>query len=151
MDIVDRKTRSALMARIRSKDTAPERVVRSLVHRMGFRYRLHKPDLPGRPDIVLSKHNKIILVQGCFWHGHTCWLASKPKSNQSYWLPKIQKNKARDRKTKRQLQAKGWEVLEIWECDIRKSRDVATRLQRFLTRPMDNHRRTTDGKRRRRI
>src|SRR6266571_2974879 len=132
MDTISKKERSLLMARIRSKDTTPERAVRSIVHRMGFRFRLHSPRLAGRPDIVLTRHKKIILVQGCFWHGHTCWLASKPKSNRNYWLPKIRNNKLRDKRVKRQLIAEGWRILELWECDIRRGRRVEARLTKFL-------------------
>jgi len=99
---------------------------------MGYRFRLHRKDLPGRPDIVLPRHKKIILVQGCFWHGHTCRLASKPKSNAGYWSEKIVKNKERDERNVHTLQEAGWEVLEIWECEVRKLEGIEDRLRLFL-------------------
>lgn len=124
--------RSALMARIRSKDTKPEIAVRSLIHRLGFRFRLHRKDLPGKPDIVLARHRKIILVHGCFWHGHTCKLASKPKSNQTYWSAKILNNQARDARNLLALQAQGWTVLELWECEVRRVSGLEEKLRNFL-------------------
>lgn len=101
------------MGRIRSRDTKPEIAVRSILHRLGYRFRLHRKDLPGQPDIVLPKHRKVILVQGCFWHGHTCRLASKPKSNEGYWSPKIAGNRARDARNTDALARQGWTVLEL--------------------------------------
>lgn len=94
MDTTTQSKRSALMSRIRSKDTSPELVVRSILHRLGYRFRLHRNDLPGKPDIVLPKHHKVVLVQGCFWHGHSCRLAHEPKSNEVYWSAKIAANRA---------------------------------------------------------
>jgi DNA mismatch endonuclease (patch repair protein) len=120
------------MGRIRSKDTKPEKTVRSILHRLGYRFRLHRKDLPGRPDIVLPRHKKIVLVHGCFWHGHTCRLASKPKSNGSYWNGKIQSNKDRDARNLAALEAAGWSVLELWECNIRKLEGIEARLLDFL-------------------
>ncbi len=131
MDTISKEARSALMARIRSKNTAPERVVRSVLHALGFRFRLHRADLPGRPDIVLPRHRKIVLVQGCFWHGHSCLLASKPKSNRSYWRQKIKANRSRDRRVKHELALRGWLVLELWECEIRRGTGLAERLRVF--------------------
>ncbi|MET3395786.1 DNA mismatch endonuclease (patch repair protein) [Variovorax sp. 1140] len=125
--------RSALMSRIRSKDTAPELVVRSILHRRGYRFRLHRKDLPGCPDIVLPKHGKVVLVQGCFWHGHACKLGSKPKSNQSYWAPKIAANRARDVRNLALLQDLGWDVLELWECDIRSGIGLEEKLLQFMS------------------
>ncbi|WP_429363009.1 very short patch repair endonuclease [Paraburkholderia sp. MM5496-R1] len=132
MDKISVEARSELMARIRSKDTKPELAVRSILHRLGFRFRLHRKDLPGRPDIVLPKYRKIILVQGCFWHGHTCRLASKPKSNQVYWARKILSNQERDRRTLASLKDAGWSVLELWECEIRAGRGLIERLVDFM-------------------
>jgi DNA mismatch endonuclease (patch repair protein) len=103
-----------------------------MLHMMGYRFRLHRKDLPGKPDIVLPRHLKIVLVQGCFWHGHTCRLASKPKSNRGYWQAKIATNRARDRRNRAALKHAGWQILEIWECDIRSGRRIAQRLQRFM-------------------
>ena len=129
MDNVDRQTRSRIMSRIRSKDTKPELVVRRGLHARGFRFRLHRRDLPGRPDIVLPKHQAVILVHGCFWHGHDCHLFRWPKSRGAWWKMKIEGNKARDECNLQALRGSGWRVLEIWECALkgrlRLSEDVA--------------------------
>lgn len=137
MDTMPPEERSALMSRIRSKDTRPEVEVRSILHRLGFRFRLHRKDLPGRPDIVLPRHGKIVLVHGCFWHGHTCRLASKPKSNAAYWSEKIAGNQARDRRTLAALCGAGWQVLELWECEVRAMDGLVERLQAFMAAPSD--------------
>jgi DNA mismatch endonuclease (patch repair protein) len=125
------------MRRIRSKDTAPEIIVRRLVFAMGFRYRLHQRDLPGRPDIVLARHRKIVLVHGCFWHQHArkaCPIARAPKSNQGYWRAKLAGNVARDESNARLLRAAGWKVLTVWECETRSPARLFARLTRFLGR-----------------
>jgi DNA mismatch endonuclease (patch repair protein) len=132
MDTISKEARSALMARIRSKNTKPERVVRSILHRLGFRFRLHRKDLPGKPDIVLPRHRKIIFIHGCFWHGHSCALASKPKSNQDYWREKIKNNRLRDHRVRRELIKQGWSVLELWECEIRKETSLTDKLEAFM-------------------
>jgi DNA mismatch endonuclease, patch repair protein len=132
VDTITKSERSLLMSRIRSKNTHPELVVRSILHQCGYRFRLHRKDLPGRPDIVLPRHRKIILVHGCFWHGHTCRLASKPKSNKSYWSLKIQTNRARDSRNLVALISQGWKVLELWECDIRKADNLEHTLKDFM-------------------
>jgi len=132
MDTITPVERSALMARIRSKDTKPEIAVRSLIHRLGFWFRLYRKDLPGKPDIVLPRHKKIVLVQGCFWHGHTCQLASKPKSNKAYWSAKIRDNRARDMRNMAALKAQGWTVLELWECEVRRFTGLEEKLRNFL-------------------
>ena len=132
MDTITPAERSALMSRIRSKDTRPEMAVRSILHRLGYRFRLHRKDLPGRPDIVLPKHQKIVLVQGCFWHGHTCRLASKPKSNEGYWSAKLETNRARDARNIEVLIQQGWTVLELWECEVRRLEGLEERLQAFM-------------------
>lgn len=132
MDTISKGARSALMSRIRSKDTKPELTIRSMLHRLGYRFRLHRKDLPGRPDIVLPRHRKIILVHGCFWHGHTCSLASNPKSNELYWTEKIARNRSRDARTLKELQAQGWEVLELWECEIRAACGLEERISAFM-------------------
>jgi DNA mismatch endonuclease (patch repair protein) len=111
-------TRSAMMSRIRSKDTKPEMLVRKALHRLGFRFRLHVPDLPGRPDIVLPKYLTIVQVKGCFWHGHTCRDGRLPKSNREYWVPKLLRNKERDISNDRKLRRMGWSVRNLWECRI---------------------------------
>ena len=132
MDTISKAARSALMARIRSKNTKPELAVRSILHNLGFRFRLHRSDLPGKPDIVLPRHHKIILIQGCFWHGHSCALASKPKSNPDYWERKINVNRARDRLTMLELTKQGWLVLELWECEIRRRDGLVEKLKAFM-------------------
>ena len=112
--------RSALMARIRSVDTRPEIAVRRLLHAMGYRFRLHRRDLPGKPDIVLPRHRLAIFVHGCFWHQHAgCRLASRPKTRQDYWTPKLAGNVARDEAAQAALRKLGWRVEVIWECDAR--------------------------------
>lgn len=121
------------MSRIRSKDTGPEWQVRRLVHGMGFRYRLHTRDLPGRPDLVFRPKRKVIFVHGCFWHAHdACKLARAPKSRQDFWLPKLAANKERDARAIRALRATGWKVLVIWECQLSKNTVLRRRIQRFL-------------------
>lgn len=132
MDTIGRSERSALMSRIRSKNTRPELAVRSILHRLGYRFRLHRKDLPGRPDIVLPRHQKIVLVHGCFWHGHTCRLASKPKSNEGYWSVKIKTNRERDVRNREALVQQGWSVLELWECEVRKLEGLEEKLQAFM-------------------
>ncbi|MHB1700964.1 MAG: very short patch repair endonuclease [Acidobacteriaceae bacterium] len=130
MDTLSKQERSALMAKIRGRDTQPELMVRSLIHRMGYRFRLHDGKLPGRPDIVLPRHGKIVLVHGCFWHQHT-GCARLPKSRQGYWLPKLEQNCARDARNLRALRRLGWQVLVVWECQISRP-SIETKLRRFL-------------------
>lgn len=115
--------RSALMSRIRSKGTEPELTVRSALHKLGFRFRLHDRDLPGSPDIVLPKHKTVIFVHGCFWHQHQgCGNARTPKANAAYWVPKLAANVARFESQKAKLQNLGWNVCVIWECETRDSK-----------------------------
>ena len=122
------------MRRIRSKNTSPEMTVRRLVHSMGYRYRLHVKDLPGKPDLVFPRLGKIIEVQGCFWHRHAgCIDSHIPKSRVSYWQPKLERNAERDRANLRSLKRLGWQVLILWECEIgRGSEKLQKRLERFL-------------------
>ena len=131
-DIVDRATRSRMMSRIRGRDTKPELVVRRFLHAEGFRFRLHAKHLPGNPDIVLAKHRAVIFVHGCFWHGHTCKLASKPKSNREYWHKKIKGNRERDARNIEALRNLGWSVLVLWECEIRQIDGLESRLAAFM-------------------
>jgi DNA mismatch endonuclease, patch repair protein len=134
MDRLTAEQRSALMARIRGKDTKPEMVVRRLVHGMGYRYLLHDRRLPGTPDLVFPSRRKAIFVHGCFWHGHDCGRGFRPKTNEQFWADKLARNKARDEGTLRELRQLGWRVLTIWECSTSK-RDLAKlqlRLTRFL-------------------
>lgn len=113
------------MSRIKSQDTKPELLVRKFLHKNGFRYRLHVKDLPGKPDIVLPKYKTLIFVHGCFWHGHqNCKFFKPPKSNQDYWIEKINKNINRDKKHKRVLKQDKWKVITIWECDLKKEKEV---------------------------
>jgi DNA mismatch endonuclease (patch repair protein) len=132
MDIITAEKRSVLMSKIRSKDTKPEVKVRSILHRLGYRFRIHRADLPGKPDIILPKYKAAILVHGCFWHGHECKIASKPKSNQSYWHPKIEVNRARDERNAYALTGQGWKVLTLWECEIRKGEGLEEKIENFL-------------------
>lgn len=121
------------MSRVKGRDTRPEKLVRSLLHRMGYRFRLHRKDLPGKPDVVLPRHRKIVFVHGCFWHGHEgCRRASRPKSNVEFWNRKLDANIARDAGTQRELESSGWEVLTVWQCETRDVAALLERLERFL-------------------
>src|SRR5438105_517984 len=116
-DIVDRATRSRMMAGIRGKDTKPELQVRRFLHRLGLRYRLHVRELPGRPDVVLPKYKSVVLIHGCFWHQHSgCKYAAKPSSNARFWAQKLAQNIERDRKAEAALRQSGWNVFVVWEC-----------------------------------
>lgn len=120
------------MRQVKSKDTGPEMLVRRTVHGMGYRYRLHRKDLPGTPDIVFPRRKKVIFVHGCFWHGHTCKRGNRlPKTNQEYWKPKIEGNKQRDKKNEESLRNMGWDVMTIWECEV-KEETLADRISTFL-------------------
>ncbi len=117
-DHLTKKKRSWNMSRIRSKNTKPELIVRSLLHGMGYRFRLHRKDLPGKPDIVLPKYKTVIFVHGCFWHRHKgCKKCTTPSSNKEYWKRKFERNVANDKIHKAQLRGKGWKVFVIWECE----------------------------------
>jgi DNA mismatch endonuclease, patch repair protein len=124
--------RSETMAAIRSKDTKPEMLVRRLLHKSGYRFRLHRSDLPGKPDIVLPSRKKVIFVHGCFWHQHDCAFSHVPKSNLLYWAPKLQRNQVRDREHIKALRAAGWKSLVLWECELDKSDRLFRRLSKFL-------------------
>lgn len=120
------------MSRIRAKGTRPEMLIRRMVHAMGFRFRLHRRDLPGNPDLVFPGRNKVIFVHGCFWHGHTCREGlRRPRSNEDYWLPKIQQTQLRDKKNIQALEEAGWGVLVVWECDERIP-GLAEKIRAFL-------------------
>jgi DNA mismatch endonuclease (patch repair protein) len=122
------------MSRIRGKDTKPELLVRSVVHRMGYRFRLHRTDLPGKPDLVLPKHRKIIFVHGCYWHMHRCRYGRVvPKTNTEFWQQKRQGNVQRDRRNLKQLRKDGWQILVVWECWTRHPEErLLPRLEAFL-------------------
>lgn len=126
VDVVSPKVRSRMMAGIRGKNTRPELVIRSGLHRRGFRYRLHDPRMPGKPDIVLPKYKAVILIQGCFWHVHGCSLFKWPSSRIEFWRKKLQKNQERDRKNNQIYQENGWRVLIIWECAVKGRNKQAT-------------------------
>ncbi len=118
-DIVDRQTRSRMMRGVRGKDTKPEKAVRSLLHRAGFRFRLHVKKLPGRPDIVLPKYRAVVNVMGCFWHGHECEIFRWPSTRRKFWRDKIGDNRKRDCVVNNQLLHAGWRIATIWECALR--------------------------------
>ena len=120
------------MSRIGSKHTKPELVVRSLLHRLGYRFRLHRKDLPGRPDIVFIGRKKAIFVHGCFWHGHGCKIGKLPKSNLDFWSSKIERNRVRDIEKRSELEQVGWAVEEVWQCEIKKIQSLEGRLCSFL-------------------
>lgn len=118
-DVVPKEVRSRMMSGIRGKHTKPELVIRKGLHALGFRYRLHVKDLPGKPDIVLPGYRAVILVQGCFWHGHDCPLFKWPSTRPEWWAAKIGRNREKDAETLAALRASGWRVLEVWECSMK--------------------------------
>lgn len=118
-DLVDATTRSRMMSKIRGKNTKPEKIIRSALHQEGYRFRLHRKDLPGSPDIVLPKYQATVFVNGCFWHGHECPLFKWPKTRENFWREKITKNIQRDQKNYAELAQLGWKVCIIWECSVR--------------------------------
>ncbi|MGI9065493.1 MAG: very short patch repair endonuclease [Pyrinomonadaceae bacterium] len=133
VDSISSVRRSENMRRIKSKGMKPEIAVRQAVHRMGYRYRLHVADLPGRPDLVFPRLGKIIEVRGCFWHQHSgCIDSHIPKSRVEYWRPKLRGNQTRDKDNLRKLRSLGWRVLLVWECEVRKAKTLNGRLRRFL-------------------
>ena len=126
---------SAHMRLIKKVDTKPEMIVRRLVHGMGYRYRLHRRDLPGTPDLVFPRRRKVIFVHGCFWHQHTCRLGQRqPKSNRHYWLPKLARNVERDKEARAKLTAMGWSILVLWECEVRDTNRLMQRITAYLER-----------------
>lgn len=138
VDKLSPERRSANMAKIASKNTKPEMLVRRITHSLGYRYRLHQKDLPGKPDLVFSRRRAVIFVHGCFWHGHsdpTCKDAALPKSRTEYWHPKLARNKERDAAQIASLEQDGWTVLIVWECETQKVADLAVKLQQFLGQP----------------
>lgn len=134
MDTITPARRSAVMARIRGRDTKPEMTVRRLVHAMGYRFRLHRSELPGSPDLVFSPRRKIVFVHGCYWHRHPgCRFAYSPKSNVEFWTRKFDSNIARDQRVEEELEHLGWNVLTIWECEVSDKERLRARLADFLT------------------
>ena len=135
MDTLSPKERSTRMGLVRSKDTGPEKLVRRIVWRLGFRYRLHVRSIPGTPDLVFRKQHKLIFIHGCFWHRHQskrCKLARMPKSRINFWAPKLEANRRRDQKIRRDLAKAGWKVLTVWECELADVEKVQQRLRSFL-------------------
>jgi DNA mismatch endonuclease (patch repair protein) len=127
------EARSAIMRAVKSRDTKPEMVVRSLAHRLGFRFRLHRRSLPGCPDLVFVARRKAIFVNGCFWHGHDCKRGARPpKANAPYWRAKIAANQSRDARVRAELAAAGWEAMTVWECETRDAEALGARLAAFL-------------------
>lgn len=133
MDTLSPDERSERMSRVHSKDTKPELVVRRMVYRMGYRYRLHRSDLPGRPDLAFIGMKKAIFVHGCFWHLHeNCDIYRLPKSRRGFWLPKLNANKERDEANLEALWAMGWSTLVVWECELRDTAALGRRIRTFL-------------------
>lgn len=132
MDTLSPEERSLQMARVRSKDTQPELLVRRLVHQQGYRYRLHKPDLPGKPDLAFVSRKKVIFVNGCFWHGHKCSLGRIPKTHVDFWVNKIEKNRERDAKNIEKLRETGWDSLVLWECQLKDKEALKKLIVEFL-------------------
>src|ERR1035438_4703100 len=128
----EKVTRSENMRRITGKNTSPEMAVRRMIFRLGYRYRLHRGDLPGKPDIVFGRQRKLIFVHGCFWHAHSCQMAHQPKTNKAYWSPKLERNQERDARHLETLQAAGWHVLIVWEGELKDMDSVERRLVRFM-------------------
>ena len=126
------ESRSALMSRIAGKDTAPELFVRQLLHALGYRFRLHRRDLPGTPDIVFPSRGKVIFVNGCFWHAHGCRIGRPPKSRPEFWLPKLENNRRKDKRNSRELRHLGWGVLTVWQCQTKSRDQLKSRLISFL-------------------
>jgi len=135
VDNLSKEQRQENMRRIRSKNTTPEKVVRSLLHKLGFRFRLHRNEMPGKPDIVLPKYKTAIFVHGCFWHRHTgCKRATFPKSNVEYWLEKFKKNVRRDKRNRMDLENTGWKFVLIWECEIKDIEKLKRKLIKSILR-----------------
>lgn len=134
MDTRTPEQRRHIMQSVKSKDTGPEMAVRRMLHAKGYRYRLHRKDLPGSPDIVFASKRKAIFVHGCFWHGHECSKGKLPKSKLNYWRPKIEQNKDRDARNIAKLEAAGWQTLVVWQCEIVDGHELWLRLQEFVER-----------------
>ena len=132
MDTVSVEQRSRNMAAVRSGNTKPEIAVRSILHSLGLRFRLHQPSLPSSPDIVLKRHSAVVLVHGCFWHGHGCPKGRAPSSRKEFWLPKLDGNRRRDQRQAKALRALGWRVLTVWECETKDTPKLQRRLARWF-------------------
>lgn len=144
-DIVTQEQRSQNMSRIKGKNTKPEMIVRSACHDLGLRYRLHRKDLPGTPDLVFPKHRLCLFVHGCFWHRHPgCKYAYTPKSRLEFWLPKLAKNVERDMKAKRALEVSGWRVSIIWECQTKNRDTLRAEIQKMINPEIDSQHVSTE-------
>lgn len=136
MDTLTKSERSRRMALIRGKDTKPEIAVRKLIHSMGYRYRLHRADIPGKPDLVFGPRRKVIFIHGCFWHCHSgCKNARMPKSKIEFWKPKLESNAKRDKRVRWLLRKQGWKTMTIWECEVKDERRLRSAVRKFLGRP----------------
>lgn len=133
-DIFAPEKRHAIMQNVKTKNTAPEIKLRSLLHKNGFRFRVNRKDLPGKPDIVLPKYRAVIFVHGCFWHGHDCPRGQRPQTNADFWNQKIDRNVIRDKSDVSLLESLGWRVLIVWECEIKKKNEAVllSRVKEFL-------------------
>jgi DNA mismatch endonuclease (patch repair protein) len=144
-DVVTPEERSSNMSKIKGKDTKPEMIVRSTCHDLGLRYRLHRKDLPGTPDIVFPKHRLCLFVHGCFWHRHPgCKYAYTPKSRLDFWLPKLAKNVERDTKAQQELEAAGWRVWIIWECQTKNIDALRSEIKKMIGPKLDGQHVTTE-------
>lgn len=134
-DVFDKAKRSAVMRRVKGRDTKPEMVVRRALTRLGARYRLHRKDLPGSPDVAMPGRRLAVFVHGCFWHGHDCARGARvPKQNRDYWTAKVARNRARDEKAREALAALGWRVETIWECELKDPAGLEARLRSLLSK-----------------
>jgi DNA mismatch endonuclease (patch repair protein) len=146
-DHISAAQRSALMARIRGRDTRPEILVRSIVHRLGFRFRIGPTTVPGKPDLVLQRHRKVILVHGCFWHQHPgCRRSSRPQSRVKFWNAKLDRNIRRDKDVMAQLVEEGWSFLIVWECETTNRANLEAKLRRFLIKRNSRRRNRAGGR-----
>jgi len=132
-DIMTPAQRSERMSRIRSQNTRPEMLVRRFLHRQGFRFRLHARNLPGRPDLVLSKYRAVVFVEGCFWHGHSCQKGRVPGTNSDFWQAKLAANQVRDKRNQRALRRDGWRVIRVWECRLANNKTREATLMRLVS------------------
>ncbi len=134
-DVFTKAKRAEVMSRIKSRDTQPERAVRSMLHRLGYRFRLHRIDLPGKPDLVLSRYRTVVFVHGCFWHRHKgCRFSYTPKTRVDFWQNKFASNVVRDQRVRSQLVKLGWRVITVWECELRSAERLSGRLDGKLRR-----------------
>ena len=132
-DVYPPAKRSAVMAAVKGRDTKPELIVRKLLWRLGARYRLHRRDLPGSPDIVMPGRKLVVFVHGCFWHGHDCARGARvPKTNRDYWTAKVERNRARDVEARAKLEAAGWRVEVVWECALKDAAELEARMREVL-------------------